>query len=66
MIRKQITELNNKTSRLEEEYVNDEIEKDLFQKFMTKYKIEKDELEQKPHNRALNSSSLEKHRYKRI
>ena len=49
----------NKTSRLEDKYVNDEIEKDLFQKFMTKYKTEKDELEQKPDNRALYSSSLE-------
>ncbi len=58
-IDQQLDCLANKTSRLEEKYVNDEIEKDLFQKFMAKYKTEKGELEQKLDNRALNSSNLE-------
>ena len=59
-IRKQITELNSKINRLEEKYVNDEIDRDMFQKFISKYKAEKQELEQKLDDRALNSSNLEK------
>jgi site-specific DNA recombinase len=54
----QYKELKKKIDRLEERYIEEEINSDLYQKFSVKLKAEKDELERKILNASKKSSNL--------
>lgn len=56
---KQIDELQNKISRLEERFINEEISSELFHKYTEKYKIEKIEIEKNLLNVPKEVSNLE-------
>ena len=58
--RKQLTELNSKIEKLELRYIESEISKELFEKYQSKYKADKAELEQKLSLKNIDSSNLEK------
>ena len=58
---KQLIELNNKVERLEERFVNEEINKDLYEKFLSKFRIEKEDLLQHLQGCPISHSNLEKY-----
>ncbi len=58
--KKQLTEPNTKIEKLEERFIEEEINKELFDKYQKKYQIEKHELEEKLSNHSIDSSNLEK------
>lgn len=58
--KKQLTELNSKIEKLEQRFINSDLTKELFEKYQSKYKAEKEILEQKLATQDLDSSNLEK------
>jgi site-specific DNA recombinase len=59
-MKKQLTELNGKIEKLEERFIEGEINKELFEKYLTKFQSERNELELKLSTQSINSSNLEK------
>ena len=57
--KKQLTELNNKIEKLEERFINGDIPKELYEKYLLKFKNEKEELKQKSPSQGFDSSNLE-------
>ena len=60
LLKRKITELNEKIEKLEIRFVEEEINKDLFKKYTAQYSLEKEELMTQLHQKEINSSNLEK------
>ena len=59
-LKKQITTIREKMEKLENRFIEGDVNKDLFEKYTSKYEEEQKELEQKLSNQTINSSNLEK------
>ncbi|MEO5892232.1 MAG: hypothetical protein ABIQ31_18440 [Ferruginibacter sp.] len=59
-VKKCLSELTKKIENLEIKYIEENMEKRLYEKFLLKYQADKIELEQKLINHTANSSNLEK------
>ena len=57
--KKQLTQITSNIEKLEERFIKEEISKELFDKYDSKYKVEKNELEEKLAMQQINSSNLE-------
>ena len=61
LFKSQMTEVNKKIENLEERYITAEINKELFDKYILKFKAEKRIIEEKIKNTQIDLSNLEKH-----
>jgi site-specific DNA recombinase len=59
-LQSQLKEVNKKLERLEERYVNEEMSREIFEKFHKKLKLEKDEIEANLNKPEINASNPEK------
>lgn len=60
LLKKQKTEVKNKLNKLEERFAIGEIDREIYEKFASKYKAEIIEIEEKYHSPSISSSNLEK------
>ena len=60
LLEKQIQEIEKKVERIEEKFINDELKKELFDKYNERFRIEKREIQQKLELLPKKSSNLEK------
>jgi site-specific DNA recombinase len=59
-LEKELSDLNKKIERLEERFINEEINRELYEKYITKFKEEKKEIDTKLNDLEFKSSNLNK------